>query len=664
MIPVTVIAPITADIQNARLCAQLLSGTQTCNQIILNPQQTAYTPASVDMTTSPAPTVTASSQVTGTIDTGGGGAATSSSSSSSTTTTTTNTPDTTTTPPTSTNNNNNTTNTTTGGPTSSLPAPGGRDTTSPTLTVPNDITLQTNGPTALLEYAATAEDNVDGAAILDEDNQLIQSDNVGGDIFISCSPSSQYFLPVGNRTVECLAADAANNTADASFIVAVTSTATTPPGGGTTLTASANPAIYNNVLCPSPLVFSGTITDDVGNRDVTYRFIFSTGARTPEQTIHFDQPGSQRVSYTSPGIAPPSLQGWVAIEVLQPAQLSGVTQWKQSNQAEMEIICSPSTGSASLGGITASLSANPPIHEGPCPVTIDFRGTINDNVGNRDVTYRINIFSETFFGPDPVIGNKQVIHFDQPGSQSVLRRLGGGDPDIHPSFQGWAVLEILEPIQLASNRAYFEVSCTAFPTLQAENTAALVGNETTTLGNATTPGGADTTPPTVTVPNNMEVETDNPSGTSVTYDNVRAVDNVDGEAVLESDTIRQDNNVGGSITIACDPPSGSTFPVGVTTTVQCNAYDAAGNTGTASFTITVTGTTPPPQTLQAEEEAAGEEEGGEEQPATDGEEQEEGEDGDTAATPPAADGEQPPAATEDEGAAVTAPPANGEGGGE
>ena len=58
LIPVTVIAPITLQIQNAQVCAQLLSsGDQTCNQIILNPEQTSYTPVDVDLA-SPTPTVT------------------------------------------------------------------------------------------------------------------------------------------------------------------------------------------------------------------------------------------------------------------------------------------------------------------------------------------------------------------------------------------------------------------------------------------------------------------------------------------------------------------------------------------------------------------------------------------------------------------------------
>jgi hypothetical protein len=72
-----------------------------------------------------------------------------------------------------------------------------------------------------------------------------------------------------------------------------------------------------------------------------------------------------------------------------------------------------------------------------------------------------------------------------------------------------------------------------------------------------------------------------------------AEDNVDGNATLQEDgtTVTQDN-VGGNITISCNPPSGSVFPIG-DTEVECSATDEAGNTGTASFTITVN---PPPPT--------------------------------------------------------------------
>jgi Ca2+-binding RTX toxin-like protein len=103
----------------------------------------------------------------------------------------------------------------------------------------------------------------------------------------------------------------------------------------------------------------------------------------------------------------------------------------------------------------------------------------------------------------------------------------------------------------------------------------------------------DTTPPTLTVPD-IVVEADSTEGAVVTY-TVTAEDNVDGTATLEDNTLTQDG-VGGDITISCDPPSGSEFPIG-TTTVTCTATDEAGNTATASFTITVEDTTPPVLTV-------------------------------------------------------------------
>jgi hypothetical protein len=107
-----------------------------------------------------------------------------------------------------------------------------------------------------------------------------------------------------------------------------------------------------------------------------------------------------------------------------------------------------------------------------------------------------------------------------------------------------------------------------------------------------TPEEEDTTPPTLSVPEDMGmVEATSTAGAVVTY-TVTAHDNVDGTATLdERNVLTQDDDVGGDITISCTPASGSTFPIG-TTTVTCTATDAAGNTATASFTVTVQGTTP------------------------------------------------------------------------
>jgi len=79
----------------------------------------------------------------------------------------------------------------------------------------------------------------------------------------------------------------------------------------------------------------------------------------------------------------------------------------------------------------------------------------------------------------------------------------------------------------------------------------------------------DTTAPVVTVPADITTPAASPAGATVTY------------------TASADDDRDGSLTPTCTPASGSTFPVG-TTTVTCTATDAAGNTGSASFTVTVT----------------------------------------------------------------------------
>jgi hypothetical protein len=57
-IPITVIIPITLQIQNAQVCASVASsGDQTCQQIVLQPTQTSYTPVDIDLSTGTTPTI-------------------------------------------------------------------------------------------------------------------------------------------------------------------------------------------------------------------------------------------------------------------------------------------------------------------------------------------------------------------------------------------------------------------------------------------------------------------------------------------------------------------------------------------------------------------------------------------------------------------------------
>ncbi len=79
----------------------------------------------------------------------------------------------------------------------------------------------------------------------------------------------------------------------------------------------------------------------------------------------------------------------------------------------------------------------------------------------------------------------------------------------------------------------------------------------------------DTTPPVVHVPENASIRWVEPSGPTYTF-TATATD-------LASPF---------PPAVTCAPPSGSAFPLGATT-VTCTATDAYGNTGSATFTVTV-----------------------------------------------------------------------------
>jgi len=102
----------------------------------------------------------------------------------------------------------------------------------------------------------------------------------------------------------------------------------------------------------------------------------------------------------------------------------------------------------------------------------------------------------------------------------------------------------------------------------------LDGSLTVITGHYSVPAPADTTPPVWTVPANSTAEATGPLGAIVMYP---------ASAADPDDAVSSQS---------CSPASGSTFALG-TTTVNCVATDTHGNTGTASFTVTVVDTSPP-----------------------------------------------------------------------
>jgi hypothetical protein len=86
-------------------------------------------------------------------------------------------------------------------------------------------------------------------------------------------------------------------------------------------------------------------------------------------------------------------------------------------------------------------------------------------------------------------------------------------------------------------------------------------------------GVLDNTPPVLNLPSNISAPATSASGAPVTFA-ATATDNIDG-----------------SVPVTCSPDSGATYVVGATT-VTCSASDAAGNTASGFFTVTVAVGTP------------------------------------------------------------------------
>ena len=90
------------------------------------------------------------------------------------------------------------------------------------------------------------------------------------------------------------------------------------------------------------------------------------------------------------------------------------------------------------------------------------------------------------------------------------------------------------------------------------------------IGDACDPTPQGTTPPTIIVPAHITVNATGPAGATVTY-TVTATDDIDPAA-----------------SVLCTPSAGSLFAIG-DTAVECASTDAAGNTASASFVVSVLG---------------------------------------------------------------------------
>ncbi len=201
---------------------------------------------------------------------------------------------------------------------------------------------------------------------------------------------------------------------------------------------AADTPCYSGPL-PARLGFRGSIT--VGQPcDVQYTFLRSDGVQGPVYALRFLQAGAAEVR-TEVAVGQEG-QGWVALSILAPV----VTQ---SAAAVYEV------RPPALPLVRASVVAQPMVYAGRLPATIRFRGRIV--VGQAcDVQY-------AFVRSNGTTGPVQALRFADRGAVEVF-----DEWTLFRNYVGWAAIQIVAPVEAASNQAPFEVRSEGHHRIQAD----------------------------------------------------------------------------------------------------------------------------------------------------------------------------------------------------
>ena len=367
--------------------------------------------------------------------------------------------------------------------------------------------------------------------------------DVVGPVTLTYSKSPGSVLPFGTTTVTVTATDASGNHSSATFTVLVQDTtapvitaadliveATGPAGAKVYYTPSASDAVGPVTLSVS--VASGT-TFAIGSTPVTVTATDGHG-NVAHKTFNVVVQDT-----TAPAINAPLYL------VVNATSLAGA------------IVTYPAFATDAVGPITYTYSI-PSGSLFPLSFSPLITFTATDAYGNTS-TGSFTVFVHDVTPPviTSVSGNLTVEGNTTGGAIVTYAAATATDPIV--------------PVQITYSKpsgSFFAVGTTTVWVTATDE----MGNVTKKTFKVTV---IDTTPPVITsVSPNLTIEATSSYGAAVTYVPAIATDIV------------------GPVTISYSKSSGSTFALG-TTTVTVTAKDAAGNTATRTFTITVRDTTPP-----------------------------------------------------------------------
>ncbi len=401
----------------------------------------------------------------------------------------------------------------------------------PVLSVPGTITAEATGPGgASVSFSVTATDDTDPNPVID------------------CTPSSGSTFALGTTTVNCTATDVDSEVGNASFDIVVQDT--TDPTLGAMPANQTLPA--TSAAGASATYTTPTATDSV-DTSVSVSCLpasgstFPIGVNTVTCTATDDEGNSSQGTFTvtvqdttAPVLTVPAN---IVREATSPAGASvsftpTATDWSPP----VTISCSPASGST-FPITTTTVSC-----------------TATDAAANASAPGTFTVKVQDTTAPSLTV----------PGPITAEATSSGGANVSYPA-----------PTATDAGDASPTIACSAasgslfpFGTTTVSCTATDDSSNSTSKSFAVTV--RDTTPPVVSVPSDIAVEANGPSGSSVTY--VASASDL-GAPLLPA-------------AVTCSPLSGSAFPLG-STTVNCTATDVAGNTATASFDVVVSDTTAP-----------------------------------------------------------------------
>ncbi|MDP9469306.1 MAG: HYR domain-containing protein [Chloroflexota bacterium] len=407
------------------------------------------------------------------------------------------------------------------------------------------VTVQdTQGPVVEELDDILAEATGPSGAVVSFDDPSAQ-DAVEGAVDVLCAPASGSTFGFGATTVTCSAEDSLGNEGSSSFTVTIadstgpvlglpddiTVEATSANGAAVEFTVSADDAVDGEleVNCN----YASGATFPLGTTTVTCS---ATDSRDNDTTGTFTITVEDT---TAPQVTVPADKTVAAVNASGAAvSFADEVSAQDAVDGAVAVDCTPVFGSTfALGTTTVTCEAV-------------------DSAGNKgSASFSVTVSDQTA----PELELPDNITREATGANGAIITYEASATD---NVDESVTVSCLPPSGSTFGLGTTTVNCAA------EDAA---GNEATGSFTVTV---VDTTAPALDLPDDITEEATSANGAVVSF------------------TTSADDIVRGDVDVLCTPASGSTFGLG-TTTVACEATDAAGNTASGSFTVTVADTTAP-----------------------------------------------------------------------